>query len=134
MPMKLLAAGLLLLFATAACTFTPTLTPVDPATDAARVEPVPDDRPEWGALLVSVTDEDGTPQANVPLELTGLDEGNEAPDWESAPMTGPDGTIELTNLLGAFEVATILDDGTVNDLDAVVVEPGETARVDLVVS
>jgi hypothetical protein len=133
MPMKILAAGLLLLFATAACTVTPSLSPVEPATDAARVEPVPAEQSDWGALLVSVTDEDGTPQANVPLELTGLDEGNEAPDWESAPMTGPDGTIELTNLLGAFEVATILD-GAVNDVDAVVVEPGETARVDLVVS
>lgn len=133
MPMKILAAGLLLLFATAACTVTPSLSPVEPATDAGRVEPVPAEQSDWGALLVSVTDEDGTPQANVPLELTGLDEGNEAPDWESAPMTGPDGTIELTNLLGAFEVATILD-GAVNDVDAVVVEPGETARVDLVVS
>jgi hypothetical protein len=133
MPMKILAAGLLLLFATAACTVTPSLSPVEPATDAAQVEPVPAEQSDWGALLVSVTDEDGTPQANVPLELTGLDEGNEAPDWESAPMTGPDGTIELTNLLGAFEVATILD-GAVNDVDAVVVEPGETARVDLVVS
>lgn len=137
MRMKFLGALLVLALvpSAAACGgATPSLTTPEPPTDAGSVGPVEAAESEqwWGTLIVSVTDANGTPMANVPLELTGLGNGNTAPDWESAPMTGPDGTIELTNLLGPFEVATILE-GTQNDSAEVEITPGDTANVDLVI-
>jgi hypothetical protein len=137
MRMKLLGALLVLALvpSAAACGgATPSLATPEPPTDGGSVGPAEPQESEqwWGTLIVSVTDADGTPLANVPLELTGLGDGNTAPDWESAPMTGPDGTVELTNLLGAFEVATLLE-GAENDAAEVEITAGGTARVDLVI-
>ncbi|RRS01669.1 hypothetical protein [Glycomyces terrestris] len=135
--MKLLGALALLALvpAAAACgVATPTLAPADPATDAAEVGPAApaESEQETGTLVVAVTDDAGTPLEGVPLELTALDIDNTVPDWESAPLTGPDGTIEITGLLGEYQVATVRD-GT-NDLGTVVVEPGAAARLDLVLA
>ncbi|MEV3936078.1 hypothetical protein AB0K52_08900 [Glycomyces sp. NPDC049804] len=135
--MKILGALLVLAFvpSSAACGgTTPSLTTPEPPTDAGSVGPAEAEESEqwWGTLIVSVTDANGTPRANVPLGLTGLGNGNTAPDWESAPVTGPDGTVELTNLLGPFEVATILE-GAQNDSAEVEITAGSTAGVDLVI-
>lgn len=136
MRMKILGALLVLALvpAAAACGATPSLTTPEQPTDGGSVGPVEVEESEqwWGTLVVSVTDAEGTPLANVPLELTGLGDGNTAPDWESAPMTGPDGTVELTNLIGPFEVATVLE-GSGNDSAEVEIVAGGTARVDLVI-
>lgn len=137
--MKFLSIGVLLLaLASAAACGAETPTPSRPPATGSTVapsEPTASATPEqqWGTLVVAVTSPDGTPMEGVPIELTALDPGTMVPDYESAPLTGPDGTVEIPGVSGEFEVATVLD-GAENDAGEVAVEAGATARIDLVVS